>query len=397
MTAAWVVAAVLLSCLAPCSSLSLEQRHVKRQPSSILGAGNNMTSEGAAPAAQLPAFMLKMASECQCSFRDTCSCKASAAFMQCIRDACSAKKCDCEGHHFENACQDMDATCPVVGLSCSKGTARCTDANKVRIVQRAAAQTMRQLPVSTTAAAVATAHTTQVPAPAPAVKIAAAPAAEHAKMAPAPAPPTTVVATKAPAPAPLTAPAAGGGEAPSVQSVTEPKMSITDVLMQSFSYILLVCAVAYFYHQRKKDIPPQSLPYDGDEFTHSICNLMDSHEGGHICLCAWCCPAIRWAETASNVKVNLLSFWQALLIFLLLSVYAAGMHSAGYIELGSVFWIMLVIVAVWQRQKLRGVFGHGQGRLKTVALDTLTWICCPCCAIIQEAKEVEYVSVKSFR
>jgi len=82
--------------------------------------------------AAMPAFLMSMAQDCQCVFEDTCSCQASVEFMQCIADACSSKKCNCEDHHFDNACTQMSDLCPVVGLSCTAGEATCTASNGKR-------------------------------------------------------------------------------------------------------------------------------------------------------------------------------------------------------------------------------------------------------------------------
>eukprot|EP00929_Paragymnodinium_shiwhaense_P041972 TRINITY_DN217_c0_g2_i2.p1 TRINITY_DN217_c0_g2~~TRINITY_DN217_c0_g2_i2.p1 ORF type:complete len:279 (-),score=43.60 TRINITY_DN217_c0_g2_i2:62-844(-) len=255
----------------------------------------------------------------------------------------------------------MSAACPTVGLSCSPGTATCTDANQVRTVQWPAA------------------GATQANA------TAAAPVKEEVKK-PEPAP--------AAQPAPSTAPAVAAAS-PTAESIAEGKMSLRDSLTSSLSYILLILVVAYWHHQRKKEVPPQQLPYDGDDFTHSLCDIMDRHEGGNICLWSFCCPAIRWAESASNSKVNFLSFWPALLVFLGLSILAASCRNTGHAILGAVFGTLFLYTVVTHRQKLRGIFGHGPGTVKSVIMDVLTWSCCPCCAIIQEAREVEYVAVKS--
>eukprot|EP00929_Paragymnodinium_shiwhaense_P119081 TRINITY_DN90968_c0_g1_i1.p1 TRINITY_DN90968_c0_g1~~TRINITY_DN90968_c0_g1_i1.p1 ORF type:complete len:723 (+),score=173.83 TRINITY_DN90968_c0_g1_i1:91-2259(+) len=76
--------------------------------------------------------LLELSQECQCTFESTCSCKASVHFMQCIADACNNNKCDCQGAHFMDACGQMGALCPAVGLQCYNGQATCTDANTVR-------------------------------------------------------------------------------------------------------------------------------------------------------------------------------------------------------------------------------------------------------------------------
>lgn len=105
-----------------------------------------------------------------------------------------------------------------------------------------------------------------------------------------------------------------------------------------------------------------------------------------ICLCGWCCPWIRWADTLSQDKVQLIGFWPALLIPLichLLDIVTAGLSG-----------VIFLCVAVYFRQQLRKVFGVQHGTLKTVGLDCLLWWCCCPCAAIQEARQVQYARVE---
>eukprot|EP00929_Paragymnodinium_shiwhaense_P021553 TRINITY_DN14020_c0_g2_i1.p1 TRINITY_DN14020_c0_g2~~TRINITY_DN14020_c0_g2_i1.p1 ORF type:complete len:831 (+),score=229.43 TRINITY_DN14020_c0_g2_i1:76-2568(+) len=78
-------------------------------------------------------YLRELEDECQCTFEAKCTCGASVDFMQCIADACSSGKCDCQGHHaFQSACNDMDDLCPDVNLECTifddgvSGSAMCT-------------------------------------------------------------------------------------------------------------------------------------------------------------------------------------------------------------------------------------------------------------------------------
>eukprot|EP00929_Paragymnodinium_shiwhaense_P118498 TRINITY_DN9040_c0_g2_i1.p1 TRINITY_DN9040_c0_g2~~TRINITY_DN9040_c0_g2_i1.p1 ORF type:complete len:818 (+),score=91.61 TRINITY_DN9040_c0_g2_i1:338-2791(+) len=269
--------------------------------------------------------------------------------MQCIASACSSGQCACEDFHFEDACGAMDNVCRGVGLTCSQDTAQCTGPSGLRTVQGPSVGGQHDAPKPAAATPTAPTHE-DLP------DVQQSPLHTHAMK----------------------------------------EFTVTGCLLGNLSYILLMCLIAYCY-RGKKGIPPQEYPYQGDEFTHGFCACCeDVGEGGDICLCGWCCPGVRWAQTVSHPKVNFLAFWPALLIFMILAVLS-GCVSTAYksaregVEWTAIFGYLLLLLGVYHRQKLRAVFGHSPGTLKTVFLDLLAWHCCPCCAIIQEAKEVDYV------
>lgn len=117
-----VAAAVL--CLL--SLQSTEGANLRTRQSLQLSAAANTSASS---------FLQSFAAQCQCTFRDTCSCKGTAALMQCIASGCSTGACDCEGYHFDNACRHMANLCPVTGLACSAGVAECTDAEATRTAE----------------------------------------------------------------------------------------------------------------------------------------------------------------------------------------------------------------------------------------------------------------------
>merc|ERR1719225_176342 len=57
-----------------------------------------------------------------------------------------------------------------------------------------------------------------------------------------------------------------------------------------------------------------------------------------------------------------------------------------------IYFLMLIpmIVGIVYRRKLRDIFGYKS----KLMLDILSWCCCPCCTISQEAKEVDRVLPK---
>jgi Cys-rich protein (TIGR01571 family) len=123
----------------------------------------------------------------------------------------------------------------------------------------------------------------------------------------------------------------------------------------------------------------------GEDFAYRLFSL--DHCFGHhanVCLCAWCCHPIRMADTYSKKPYPLIaSFWVALLIVCL--VDGLVQVTLGYA------WIVAICAAVYFRQQLRQNYGLQTGGV-TLAWDCLFWSCCPCCAIAQESRQVEFVS-----
>lgn len=154
-------------------------------------------------------------------------------------------------------------------------------------------------------------------------------------------------------------------------------------------YIILVCVVAFLYRQFNQGHHyyhmHEILPYEGEHFTFGLIDMNCRHDW-QICLMACCCPAIRWADTVSKDKLPMLNFWIALAMVVTLQVLQAATMGATL--------VLFILLGVFFRQKLRYAFGHTGKASKTLPADLLTWICCPCCALVQEAREVEQVRRK---
>lgn len=151
-------------------------------------------------------------------------------------------------------------------------------------------------------------------------------------------------------------------------------------------YMLSTFVAAVFYMQvMTKDVGPMipDSQVRTDEFQYGAFDCNDSGRDWQICLCSWCCEWIRWAETASHPQVDFLAFWPALFIMALLS-------STASITFGCTVPLLLLI-AVLNRQRIRAAYGLPGGTVPLIATDCMLWICCPCCAIVQEARQVEYV------
>jgi Cys-rich protein (TIGR01571 family) len=115
--------------------------------------------------------------------------------------------------------------------------------------------------------------------------------------------------------------------------------------------------------------------------TDHCCSGGDHHV--HICLCSWCCQPLRIADTWSkNPQPIVKNFWVALLIV------AALMGLAPWTNNISV--LVLILVAVYCRNKMRKDYGIENSTCTTLTEDCLTWWCCTFCAIAQEARQSEF-------
>jgi hypothetical protein len=71
---------------------------------------------------------LKKDDACECSYHGTCSCQGALEFMTCIKHSCESDDCRCvvnDRKHFKEACQNMAAECPDLGLNCADEEATC--------------------------------------------------------------------------------------------------------------------------------------------------------------------------------------------------------------------------------------------------------------------------------
>jgi Cys-rich protein (TIGR01571 family) len=121
-----------------------------------------------------------------------------------------------------------------------------------------------------------------------------------------------------------------------------------------------------------------------DEFQYGAFECSECDRDWQICLCSWCFEWVRWADTASHPQLEFIGFWPALAITTLLA-------AAATITFGATVPILLLIV-VFCRQRIRVAYGLPRGTFMLLAGDCCLWMWCPCCAIIQEARQVEYVT-----
>jgi len=97
-----------------------------------------------------------------------------------------------------------------------------------------------------------------------------------------------------------------------------------------------------------------------------------------ICLCSFCCPALRWADTEH--MVGLLRTWAALALYV-------GAALVNCIFLESI-WLGLAtaLLIILFRQRLRKKLALPNWTLGSCCIDFFFVCFCPCCAIAQEAR-----------
>eukprot|EP00419_Tripos_fusus_P052542 CAMPEP_0172807660 /NCGR_PEP_ID=MMETSP1075-20121228/7148_1 /TAXON_ID=2916 /ORGANISM="Ceratium fusus, Strain PA161109" /LENGTH=411 /DNA_ID=CAMNT_0013646683 /DNA_START=122 /DNA_END=1357 /DNA_ORIENTATION=- len=229
------------------------------------------------------------------------------------------------------------------------------------------------------------------------------------------------------------------------------------LMLSNLVYLVLVIAVGIYYQRylRHRSTPVTEVaPREDARFINGLFSLGNCKQEGHIYLTACCCPAVRWAATVSSHKTPMLAYWPALglmigiavsmgfllapyyfviachffgpdrgfLIVLAMVIFIGAIQSFAALMwfdmacwwlstafavrgltavLGpwaclGIYLLMLIpmMVGIMYRRKLRDVFGHEPKTTMSLVVDVLSWCCCPCCAISQEAKEVEKVLPK---
>lgn len=96
-----------------------------------------------------------------------------------------------------------------------------------------------------------------------------------------------------------------------------------------------------------------------------------------------CCPCMRWSD--SMRMLGELTFVVALLVWL-------GMCTLGVLINFIAYWVGMAILGTLYRHKIRKAFKM-QTSSETVTCDLLTYCCCSCVAIVQEARQIEEAKV----
>lgn len=155
---------------------------------------------------------------------------------------------------------------------------------------------------------------------------------------------------------------------------------------------IAICALIW---RQCGNLQIEAMPFDDEErvsngFQFQLCDcglLSCSSHHMMTSFCAMCFSSIQWADTASSVGARFLPFWPAVLIFeiLLLLGGASACGSA----------LALLVLCIWCRQRIRSRYRMESGTCSTLCVDTCAWMLCPCCALVQEARQVKEVKLPS--
>lgn len=159
-------------------------------------------------------------------------------------------------------------------------------------------------------------------------------------------------------------------------------------------YLLFIILFAFLYDKvRHNTAFPQVKGVDDHEAGFSY-GLFGCFQDLRLAVFSCMCPVLRWADTmdksGNDSYGSLITYWKG--IALMATLYALNMY-IGYVAmypfLGLSFATVLLVVNVIYRQKLRRRYSILAGSFRTFAEDVGAWLCCPCCAMVQEARQVE--------
>jgi len=397
-------------------------RHQKR----AIGGPVGILSGSAGASLPAQAALAIIADQCKCRFVAECTCPGAVAFMDCVADACASGECKCSAMHFRASCSSMSTACPNAGLHCVADQATCVHdptgptsneaaeilaeleslkARKCKLKKAFedgfvnASNRLRELEAKIQGRLDAL-HVFQEKTPkkaAPYMGCAAEGVGANLTTSwIGEAVPMTVVdrereATKA------QEATASARAAPALAPRWSGMSKRFWVMFSSWIVYIVALLLAAFLYSRvrlKMHFPQDKSANNGTGFTYG---LLSCHKDWKLAVLSFCCPPLRWADTMdkANDTGGLLRYWQGIAI--LVTLWALYMFVAGvclYPFTASIFVFGILLLEVEMRQRLRRRYDISAGSLKTYAEDCLAWICCSCCAMVQEARQVE--AMRSF-
>jgi Cys-rich protein (TIGR01571 family) len=115
------------------------------------------------------------------------------------------------------------------------------------------------------------------------------------------------------------------------------------------------------------------------EFREFRTGLFECSKHPEITFWACVCPGIRWADTMGKIGVH--SFWKSFCI--LTSLYCISFFPIATV----VCYIIVITFMTYHRQQLRAVFDFDEQGFGVAMGDCVTYLCCMCCAVAQEARQ----------
>lgn len=330
-------------------------------------------------------------SECSCSFnrKGSCGCDATLEFMNCMAQVCENPKCDCQStSHFLGACHQIGTECPNTGLQCFEDHANCVVPTATQNVGDGddRESTFENEPVMNSEAAsegqsLPMLHAAEDRLEKLEEKLSQEETVEQEdKVA------KEEKSSEDKDQAPLEdqeSPEQLGSPMGSSSAMWGAAGNPKDWLALAAIQFAIISLAAEVYNRFRLGSPsPQSArtgqtPREGD-FNNSLFSCLEDPK---LSLFSFVCPCLRWADTLDKAnKKPILQYYVAALLFallLLLDPITAGISL-----------LVLVLVATYFRQKLRSEFSLPAGG-STIWEDFLSYFCCFCCAVVQEARHVE--------
>lgn len=99
-----------------------------------------------------------------------------------------------------------------------------------------------------------------------------------------------------------------------------------------------------------------------------------------------CCFAARWADTIRLAGFLTFAVAYACLVAPTVILNIVGLIVPQAAQLSST---LVIAMFVYYRQLMRRMFGLPSGDCGTIAEDCLVYTCCSCCAVVQEARQME--------
>lgn len=172
-------------------------------------------------------------------------------------------------------------------------------------------------------------------------------------------------------------------EAPKEAVLVPTGLSFKDKLKAFVAHIFVMLLLAWLYDKyrhRELAFPQEAVSTDAPGFQY---HLFGCFADWRTSLVTVCCPQLRWSDTVD--KANLGRYWYMVVIWILLTSFY-DYHAGGLAGL------VLVCVATHYRQKLRKVYQAKVGGI-TILEDFCVYTWCGCCAMVQEARQVESMEV----
>jgi len=172
------------------------------------------------------------------------------------------------------------------------------------------------------------------------------------------------------------APQGSAGSAPTGpeanDSVSATEAAITWVTTQVV-YLVFALIVAYFYKSNKDWVLGQEMVKTSEK------NFKEwtSPEIEPILCWSFVCPSVRWADTMAMAGI-LPGFWQAMVLFVLVSIVAG-------VAFGLPGWLLMTCFLVVFRIKIRSKFEMQNN----IVADFCCYCFCQPCLVAQEARHVE--------